>query len=196
MKTTTKGALAAGSAAVLLMGGAGSLAFWTTNTDVAGGTIASGSLKISTATCPAAWKYQTGAAKAGQDVVLFVPGDKITKSCTFVLTATGDNLAATMSAPTELAYSATPSAPSLQLPNTATYKIGGTSARTLTNGGTVTSADNGATVTATFDVDDPVRQQRVDHAQGQRQRHPGHHRDPQHDQRRADAGQPEPLIDR
>ena len=39
MKKSTKGALAAGSAAFLLVGGAGSLAYWTDNGDVTGTTL-------------------------------------------------------------------------------------------------------------------------------------------------------------
>ena len=39
MNRTTKGAIAAGAAAVLLLGGAGSLAYWSDCQDAAGGTI-------------------------------------------------------------------------------------------------------------------------------------------------------------
>ena len=46
MKKSTKGALAAAAAGSLLLGGAGSLAYWTDAETVGGGSIASGHLKL------------------------------------------------------------------------------------------------------------------------------------------------------
>ena len=85
MNKTAKGALAASAAAVLLAGGAGTLAFWTDSANVNGGSITAGTLGIAplvvapnTQACDTNWVYAPGAAKAGTVVNLFVPGDKVT----------------------------------------------------------------------------------------------------------------------
>ena len=91
MKKSTKGALAAGVAAVLLLGGAGTLAFWNDTDTLDGGTIESGSLTLSDVDCADTW---TEGADA--DVQLLVPGDTVTKACTGDLTLTGDHIEATV----------------------------------------------------------------------------------------------------
>ncbi|MEN8674165.1 alternate-type signal peptide domain-containing protein [Nocardioides sp.] len=90
MNKTTKGSLAAGAAAVLLLGGAGSLAYWTDNATVDGTSITSGYMKLTDPDCGDGWLLE-GVAYTDQ---LLVPGDTLTKSCTFVLNAEGDNLLA------------------------------------------------------------------------------------------------------
>ncbi len=160
MKKSSKGALAIATAGVILLGGAGSLAYWSTQATADGGSITAGTLTLSSGSCDADWVYQTGAAKAGQKAVLFVPGDKITKKCTFTVGATGDNLTATVAAPSTLTYTAKKGTTavtdsSLTLTNAATYALNGTNARSIANGGTVNSADNGSTLTATFNVTVP-----------------------------------------
>lgn len=90
MKKSTKGAIAAAGAAVLLLGGAGSLAYWTATGSADGGTIASGSITLSSVTCGADWTE-------GSDVItLLVPGDTVTKQCTGTLTLTGEHIGATV----------------------------------------------------------------------------------------------------
>ncbi|MEO9325171.1 alternate-type signal peptide domain-containing protein [Nocardioides sp. C4-1] len=158
MNKTTKGALAASAAAVLLAGGAGTLAFWTDTATVQGGSINSGTLGITplvvapnTQACDTNWVYATGSAKAGQTVVLFVPGDKVTKKCTFKIAATGDNLSAAVTAPATVPVTTTPAAASFSIDLGATYALSGvTTPRAIANGGTITSADNNGTLTATF----------------------------------------------
>lgn len=107
MKKSTKGAFAAGTAAVLLMGGAGTLAFWSADGDVPGGTIASGSLALTTPDCGAGWTYDSGEAVNGAAFTpgtsVLVPGDVITKTCTTTLTATGEHMRGTISASTPAA---------------------------------------------------------------------------------------------
>lgn len=96
MKKTTKGALAAGSAAVLLMGGAGTLAFWTATDDVDGGTINSGSLTLTTGDCEG-WVYAAADLEGtGEAVNLVVPGDTIEQTCEVTIDGTGDHLKATV----------------------------------------------------------------------------------------------------
>lgn len=158
MNKTFKGALGASAAAVLLLGGAGSLAYWTSDATVDGGSITSGTLGIvgqaSGTNAPSScdkWTYATGAANAGKPVVLFVPGDIVTTKCTFKITATGDNLSAKVSAQPTLTASTTATAPSLKITTDATYAISGvTTPRTIVNNDNITSADNGGVLTATF----------------------------------------------
>lgn len=100
MKKTTKGALAAGSAAVLLMGGAGTLAYWTADADVDGISVTAGELKIINDGCADAdWVFDSGettASKVWAPGDLIVPGDVLTKECSFEVQATGEHLRATL----------------------------------------------------------------------------------------------------
>lgn len=105
MKKTTKGSLAALGAAALLLGGGTSLAYWTASADTTPSSITAGELKLSFLTCDADWKYAAGHASAGDPVTLWVPGDVVTKSCTFNVIATGDNLLATLTAPDTVSLS-------------------------------------------------------------------------------------------
>jgi len=91
MNKSTKGALAAGAAAVLLLGGAGTLAFWNDSAEVDGGTLTAGTLTLSDVTCDATWTEG-----ADTDVQLLVPGDTVTKECTGTITMTGDHISATV----------------------------------------------------------------------------------------------------
>src|SRR4051794_29804387 len=91
MKKSTKGALAAAVAAVLLLGGAGTLAFWNASSPVAGGTLTTGTLKLSDVECEPTWTEG-----ADTDVALLVPGDTVTKECTADIELTGDHISATV----------------------------------------------------------------------------------------------------
>ncbi len=88
MKKTTKGALAAGSAAVLLMGGAGTLAYWTDSVTADGTDIQSGHLSLDLDECQG-WELDGGAAYSGQ---LLVPGDTLTQDCSYTLDIAGEHL--------------------------------------------------------------------------------------------------------
>ncbi|MGD9960177.1 alternate-type signal peptide domain-containing protein [Nocardioides sp.] len=155
MKKSTKGALAAGAAGVLLMGGAGSLAYWTATGTANGGSITSGSLSLTNGSCDSAWKYASGTA-AGSTASLVVPGDSITKSCTFTVGATGDHLTAKLTAPGTLAYTKTPAGATTDSLNVAsTYQINRSTPATLVNGDVLTSSDNGKVITAKFVVTMP-----------------------------------------
>lgn len=95
MQKSTKGALAAAAAGALLIGGAGSLAFWTDSKTVDGGTIASGSLTLSNVACASSWTHSEAGANPTA-VSLIVPGDTITKQCTGTLTLVGEHIGATV----------------------------------------------------------------------------------------------------
>jgi len=151
MKKTTKGALAAGAAAVLLMGGAGSLAYWTDSGTITSATIASGNMSMTDPDCSGGWVYAAGAAGAGNAVTAFVPGDVVSETCTFAVNGTGDNLSATLTAPDTVAITS-PTGTSLTATVAAAYSIGGAA---LTSPATITSAQFGQTVTATVTVTFP-----------------------------------------
>lgn len=92
MNRSTKGAIAAAAAAVLLLGGAGSLAYWTADGDIAGGDIDAGTLTLSTPTCDP-WEFENGDAYT-DGVSQIVPGDTLTRLCESELVAAGDHIGA------------------------------------------------------------------------------------------------------
>ena len=94
MNRSTKGALAAAAAGALLLGGAGSLAYWTGAEDVPGGTFTSGYLRINDVNCAtASWKLDGGTDYTSQRLV---PGDQLTKTCDFTIDGVGDHMTVTL----------------------------------------------------------------------------------------------------
>lgn len=153
MNKTTKGALGASAAAVLLLGGAGSLAYWTDGATVNGGEVNSGFLTLDNGTCDASFVHGNGLAR-GTVVKKIVPGDVITKTCTFTIGADGDNLSATL-ATAETATLFTKSgntAESLSLPVDYTYKLDGAA---FPDTGVVTDKDKDQVLVATIEVKFP-----------------------------------------
>lgn len=151
MKKSTKGAVAAAATAVLLLGGGTSLAYWTATGTAAGGSITAGTLTLSAATCDANWVYAPDTASAGETVVNWVPGDVVTKSCSFTIGATGDNLSATLSAPAAVTLGGTPP-DSGAATVAAGYTVGGTA---IADNGVITEANDGDTLVAAFTVTFP-----------------------------------------
>lgn len=85
MNKLVKGSIAGAAGIALLLGGAGTLAYWNDAVDLGtGGNIATGTLEIDSTT-PGAW---TGGAIAN-----FVPGDHKVYTETFTINAVGDSLA-------------------------------------------------------------------------------------------------------
>lgn len=152
MNKTTKGSLAAGAAAVLLLGGAGSLAYWTDSATVNGGSVNSGFLTLDDGDCDDSWVYAAGSASPGATVVNFVPGDIVTKQCTFVIGAEGDNLAATPAIPASVTITPTPAAPSFTATVGATYTLAGAAYSASTP---ITEDDDGDALVATILVTIP-----------------------------------------
>lgn len=160
MKKSTKGAIASAAAAVLLLGGGTSLAYWTASANVNGGSITAGDLKLVAGSCDANWVYAAGHASAGTAVSLWVPGDVVTKSCTFTISATGDNLKATLTSPSSVPLSATSAAGATSESATAAvvYTVAGsavTDVDTGTSGIQIDDTSDGDTLTATFTVTFP-----------------------------------------
>ncbi|WP_372735591.1 alternate-type signal peptide domain-containing protein [Nocardioides sp.] len=154
MNNPTKGALAAGAAVVLLLGGAGSLAYWSDTADVPGGDIVTGSLSIDPDGPCTDWVYAAGNAAAGAPITKIVPGDSITKTCDFIVGAEGDNILAEATMPSTVTYTPSATAASLELSADASFKLDGSP---FTSGGAVA---DGQTLTAdivvTFPFDNPT----------------------------------------
>lgn len=90
MHKTTKGALAAAAAVALLTGGAGTLAFWSDADTISTPDLASGGLDITLVACPD-WTLDDAAVLGAREIV---PGDTLTRTCTYTITAEGDHLEA------------------------------------------------------------------------------------------------------
>lgn len=93
---TLKAAGAAVAAGVLLLGGAGTLAYWSADASVTGDDIAAGQLSLTGAACDETWVLNGGTAYTTG--TLIVPGDTLTKECSYTITATGENLQADLTA--------------------------------------------------------------------------------------------------
>lgn len=144
MHNSIKGALAAIAGGALLLGGAGTLAFWSDEGTVGGTDIASGTLDLGTPTC-AGWKLDGDQAFTDQ---LVVPGDVLTQVCTFTVVAAGEHLAATFDVTTP-GWGATNGLTD-QLAVAAAYRVGSETV----DGTAVPIVDKDvitATVTVTFD---------------------------------------------
>jgi alternate signal-mediated exported protein len=153
MKKSTKGALAAGAAGVLLLGGAGSLAYWTDTSTVTGDTITAGRLALSDPSC-GEWMLGDASPLADDDKI--IPGDELTRVCTFTVDATNARMRAAfdVSAP---GFDTDDSAAAIldELAVNATYEVthaGATSSVTtpavVENNDVIT-----ATIKVTFDYD-------------------------------------------
>lgn len=82
MNKATKGAIAAGAAGILLVGGAGTFALWSDSDAVDAGTVSTGVLSLSV----------NPAGVWSEDLSTIVPGDTLTYTTTVTVNATGDNL--------------------------------------------------------------------------------------------------------
>ncbi len=100
MRKATKGVLGLAVGAALL-GGSGTLAYWSDSRPIGGGAITSGHLAIvtdATNTGCASWMLDTGEAPPQTYAVgnRLVPGDVLTRSCAFTVDASGNHLRATV----------------------------------------------------------------------------------------------------
>ncbi|MBO0607603.1 alternate-type signal peptide domain-containing protein [Myceligenerans salitolerans] len=101
MERLTKAALATGGAALLLLGGAGTLAYWTAEGTAEGPDIVSGSFSLSSSSCEDTWTLDDGTPLTGGSAL--VPGDTVTLECVYTIAGEGQHLAlgdVTVSAPT------------------------------------------------------------------------------------------------
>ncbi|WP_341952912.1 alternate-type signal peptide domain-containing protein [Salinibacterium sp. TMP30] len=96
MNKLVKGSIAGAAGIALLLGGAGTLATWNSSVTVsAPGSITAGTLDIAATTGTTdGWKLGSAATVASPASFKIVPGDTVTYTKTFNVTATGDNLSA------------------------------------------------------------------------------------------------------
>lgn len=94
MKKTTKGALAAAAAAVLLLGGVGTHASWSDDAQASGTGVGTGHLAITDWVC-GDWLLGGTTFTAATDKL--IPGDILTRVCTFTLDVEGKNMKAKLS---------------------------------------------------------------------------------------------------
>jgi alternate signal-mediated exported protein len=95
MNKLTKGAIAGAAGIALLLGGAGSFALWNAESTVAGGSITSGTLNMTTVNS-AVWTDTTTNKVIDPSTFRIVPGDTITVNQKITITGTGDDLTATL----------------------------------------------------------------------------------------------------
>ncbi|MBY4129701.1 alternate-type signal peptide domain-containing protein [Rhodococcus fascians] len=103
MNKATKGAVAAGAAAVLLLGGLGSLAVWNDSETLGGGTITSGDLRLTLVENSVNWQdvsYDVTPVDINIDTFRIVPGDTVAYTADFLVEAEGENLTANLTADT------------------------------------------------------------------------------------------------
>ncbi|GEP34097.1 hypothetical protein NSZ01_18650 [Nocardioides szechwanensis] len=142
MNKATKGALAAVAGGSLLLGGAGTLAYWTGTADVDGGSINSGKLTLSAPVCNVVtdaethnWQYDGGSAfTIGTSKV--VPGDTINKVCKMTLVIEGDHVGATLGLETPTITTDAGHTLDTELTKTATFTVAGAAYAPITAPGT------------------------------------------------------------
>jgi alternate signal-mediated exported protein len=163
MNKRAKGAIAAGGATVLLLGGLGSLAYWSDSEVTGGENIASGELSLTSPT-DAAWFDMTGELEEPIATIAdfeIVPGDVIEYRASVEVNASGDNLEAELTADGAGVTTGTDLADRLLVDFSAAV---GVVPLPVTDGDvyTVTSADDGDTidvvVTITFDSETPLEE--------------------------------------
>jgi alternate signal-mediated exported protein len=120
MERLTKAAIATGGAAVLLLGGAGTLAFWTAEGTATGTALDSGTLTVTAGTCEA-WEYTP--EDGGGPATLIVPGDTVQTECALTVTGTGDHLAVTAELADDAAFAETNPLATALTPTLATGEV-------------------------------------------------------------------------
>lgn len=145
MKNTLKALVASSAAAFLLIGGAGTLAYWETSDSAGAGDLTAGSLTLTDGTSTG-WTLN-GVAVADPSAVRVVPGDELAWTGSFVIEATGENLEG------DLTVTGADEGGTLAPYVTTTavdWTVGSRDGAT-----TITSADDGAELEAAVTVDFP-----------------------------------------
>ncbi|MCU1481317.1 MAG: hypothetical protein JWQ19_2103 [Subtercola sp.] len=96
MKKIVKGAIAAAAGIALLLGGAGTFAYWNSSQTISGASIVSGNLLVTDPGPAGVWTINGGSTPISLTGYLIVPGDVLTYKKTMAITATGNNLVATL----------------------------------------------------------------------------------------------------
>ena len=163
MRKTTKGAIAIGAGVALLLGGAGTLAYWSDSKPLSSGTtITSGKLTVATKTAGSwAWANGTTTPAFVPGTSKVVPGDSIRYTEVFTVTALGNRLNAQSSyaVPTYSGTNALTTALGTPAVTLTAVKTGagtgtittGTNSFSISSPTTETTFDVTVTVTLTFD---------------------------------------------
>jgi len=150
MNKLIKGSVAGAAGIALLLGGAGTLASWNDSAVVSGaGTITAGTLEIDSNPVSGTDGWQlngTGTVEDDAADFTIVPGDVLTYTATFDVTATGDNLAATVALGSNSIAAASTDAEDVALASFLTDDA------TITVNGTETTTVNAAVGTQTVVV--------------------------------------------
>ncbi|QWC86543.1 alternate-type signal peptide domain-containing protein [Nocardioidaceae bacterium] len=116
-------AAAAATAGLLLIGGAGTLSYWTDTEITDGIELATGEITLSPFECdPDGWTFADGDPLVDGEQI--VPGDVVSKSCSFDVTMEGDNARAALEL-TDAPIFLESNDFTVQLTPTATYSIDG-----------------------------------------------------------------------
>lgn len=94
MNKLLTGAIAGAAGVALLLGGAGTFALWNSSTAVSGGNIVAGNLLVADSGTTGAWTANGTAITLASFKA--VPGDVLSYTKTIAVTATGNNLVATL----------------------------------------------------------------------------------------------------
>lgn len=153
MRNSLKAALAATTGTALLLGGAGSLAYWQDSETETGDTVTTGVLDVSAPDCGVGWVDET-AALVDFSSYLVVPGEVFTQQCTFTFAATGDNLSADIGLVAPDVLTGTLAG---ELVWTATYTWDGGAATPLDDAAVATISDvnNGDTLVIDMEIELP-----------------------------------------
>lgn len=142
MNKFTKASIATGAGIVLLLGGAGTLAYWNAEAVAGAGEINAGTLSL-VAGADGVWTDAEGDVIGDIEDYLVVPGDTVTFTRTFTIEATGENLVADLSVDTSEVTSLDWDD---ELTTTAVYSVDG-GANSITQ---ITDDNNGDTLTVSI----------------------------------------------
>lgn len=177
MNKTTKGGIAAAASAALLLGGAGSLAYWNTTDTFSAGDFVTGDLKLVADDCEdndSRWVLTNEVDPSVNEILpaqeyidyRAVPGDVLTKECVVDIVAVGDNLRANLgiaNGDTEGGQLETVSAgPDGVVMNGDDYDVNVTFELDDVPAAQLDSADDGKSIDVTFVVSFPLRANTLD----------------------------------
>ena len=173
MRPMTRATIAL-TAGALLIGGAGTLSYWTDESRTDGIQLVTGETTLSDFTCSSDWAFADGDPVVDGEQI--VPGDVISKICSFEVTVEGDNAVAELTLVDKPDFLATSNGSfTAQLITSATYSIDGNpvpAQLTPTNDGDVVDTvisvmfEDLGDPAAALDTADPTQNQNVTNVAG------------------------------
>lgn len=153
MDTRLKAALAAAAGTTLMLGGAGSLAYWNDVETGTGTVVNDGELTLSALDCGTGWLLDGEVTAYDPLTQEISPGDSLQKVCTTTITALGEHLDADLTVETPSWDAGGSAALEGALASAAVFQVaGGVAGQTAAD---VTEADHGKVVTLTLTVTFP-----------------------------------------